>query len=159
MSINKEGGVIDLSRLNSITANSIELFVCNAGVLSNTNNIAVQMLNSNNVRFVIAPDGINKREHSTVKTDEPIRNEDGSLVYRTKEVYEKEMSVIENDEYTFELNRLQTNQNRKSQGYIIYYKKSKNGIIHHKSVAGVNVKLSDYQVISSGNIVYRQNMN
>jgi len=49
--------VIDLSQLTPKDINTIVLLTCNGGHLDYSNNVATQLLNGQNVNYVIAPDG------------------------------------------------------------------------------------------------------
>ena len=123
LSVMENGGIIELSRLSSITANSIQLFVCNSGHMDYSNNLAVQMLNNNNVNYVVAPDGTNKRESDTKRNGE--KTADGAE--KSDVIYSKEMSVVGDDKFLEYRNEDSVISDRQSQGYIEYYKK-KDGI-------------------------------
>ena len=107
---------VNIENLDSINANSLTLLVCNAGNLDHVGkrdqNVAMQLLKNNNVNYVIAPDGTNRRiEGDYVKTI---------------------------DDVGFK-NNLQNNTNGRSkglgtpvapEGYIMYYNNSSNNVQH-----------------------------
>ena len=54
---------IDFDKLNKMNANVLFLLSCNGGVKEQKNNLAVQMLENNNINYVISADGTHYRRN------------------------------------------------------------------------------------------------